>query len=45
MVRWLLSKGVDPNATNDRGDTAYQLAARMGSASTLKILVKPAQKN
>ncbi len=40
MVRWLLSKGVDPNATNDRGETAYQLAARMGSASTLELLVK-----
>ena len=40
MVRWLLSKGVDPNATNDRGDTAYQLAARMGSPSTLNILVE-----
>jgi ankyrin repeat protein len=40
MVTWLLSKGVDPNATNDRGETAYQLAARMGSASTLELLVK-----
>jgi ankyrin repeat protein len=38
MVGWLLSKGVDPNATNDRGETAYQLAARMGSASTLELL-------
>jgi ankyrin repeat protein len=40
MVSWLLSKGVDPNATNDRGETAYQLAARMGSASTLELLVR-----
>jgi hypothetical protein len=40
MVRWLLSKGVDPNATNDRGETAYQLAARMGSASILELLIK-----
>lgn len=32
MVQWLLSKGVDPNAKNDRGDTAYQLAARVGIA-------------
>jgi ankyrin repeat protein len=40
MVRWLLSKGVDPNATNDRGETAYQLAARMGDRSTLDLLVK-----
>jgi len=40
MVRWLISKGVDPNATNDRGETAYQLAARMGSASTLELLAK-----
>src|SRR6266550_1531716 len=40
MVEWLLSKGVDPNAKNDRGDTAYQLAARVGIASTLEILKK-----
>jgi ankyrin repeat protein len=39
MVRWLLSKGVDPNAKNDRGDTAYQLAARMGSPSMLNMLL------
>ena len=44
MVKWLLSKGVDPNATNDRGETAYQLAARMGSASTLALLVKAGAK-
>ena len=40
MVEWLLAKGVNPNATNDRGDTAYQLAARVGVRSTLDILVK-----
>jgi ankyrin repeat protein len=40
MVSWLLSKGVDPNAKNDRGDTAYQLAARMGAPSTLELLVR-----
>lgn len=40
MVEWLLAKGVDPNAKNDRGDTAYQLAARVGIASTLEILAK-----
>jgi ankyrin repeat protein len=40
MVEWLLSKGVDPNAKNDRGDTAYQLAARVGIASTLELLLK-----
>src|SRR5262249_5767668 len=40
MVEWLLSKGVDPNAKNDRGDTAYQLAARVGIQSTLALLVK-----
>jgi ankyrin repeat protein len=44
MVRWLLSKGVDPNATNDRGDTAYQLAARVGIPSTLELLVKAGAK-
>ena len=44
MVRWLLSKGVDPNATNDRGETAYQLAARMGSPSMLDLLVKAGAK-
>ena len=44
MVAWLLSKGVDPNATNDRGDTAYHLAARVGIASTLELLVKAGAK-
>jgi ankyrin repeat protein len=38
MVSWLLSRGVDPNMRNDRGDTAYQLAARMGAPSTLELL-------
>ena len=44
MVQWLLSKGVDPNATNDRGDTAYRLAARVGITSTLDLLVKAGAK-
>ena len=44
MVEWLLSKGVDPNAKNDRGDTAYQLAARVGVPSTLDLLVKAGAK-
>jgi ankyrin repeat protein len=44
MVRWLLSKGVDPNAKNDRGDTAYQLAARMGSPSMLNLLLNAGAK-
>ncbi len=44
MVTWLLAKGVDPNATNDRGEAAYQLAARMGSASTLELLVRAGAK-
>jgi ankyrin repeat protein len=44
MVEWLLRKGVDPNAKNDRGDTAYLLAARMGSPSTLQLLVKAGAK-
>ena len=44
MVKWLLSEGVDPNAKNDRGETAYQLAARMGFASTLELLVKAGAK-
>lgn len=44
MVEWLLAKGVDPNAKNDRGDTAYQLAARVGAASTLALLVKAGAK-
>lgn len=38
MVQWLLTKGVEPNATNDRGQTAYQFAARMGATSTLELL-------
>jgi ankyrin repeat protein len=44
MVEWLLGKGVDPNAKNDRGDTAYLLAARMGSPSTLPLLVRAGAK-
>jgi hypothetical protein len=44
MVQWLLSKGVDPNATNDRGDTAYRLAARVGIPSTVELLVKAGAK-
>ncbi len=44
MIQWLLSKGVDPNAKNDRGDTAYLLAARVGIPSTLQILVKAGAK-
>src|SRR5204862_3964419 len=44
MVEWLLSKGVDPNAKNDRGDTAYQLAARVGVTSTMSLLVRAGAK-
>ena len=44
MVQWLLSKGIDPNAKNDRGETAYQLAARMGITSTMDLLVKAGAK-
>jgi ankyrin repeat protein len=44
MVEWLLSKGADPNAKNDRGDTAYVLAARVGNPSTLNLLVKAGAK-
>src|SRR5260370_40790105 len=44
MVEWVLFKGADPNAKNDRGDTAYQLAARVGIASTLDLLVKTGAK-
>src|SRR3989475_9003637 len=40
MVEWLLSKGVDPNVKNDRGDTPDVLAARGGIASPLNLLVK-----
>jgi ankyrin repeat protein len=44
MIEWLLSKGVDPNAKNDRGDTAYMLAARVGVPSTLGLLTKAGAK-
>jgi hypothetical protein len=44
MVEWLLSKGADPNAKNDRGETAYVLAARVGIPSTLNLLVKAGAK-
>jgi ankyrin repeat protein len=40
MVRWLLTRGLDPNAKNDRGETAYQLAARLGATTTMELLVK-----
>jgi ankyrin repeat protein len=40
IIEWVLSKGVDPNAKNDRGDTAYQLAARFGLQSTVELLAK-----
>src|SRR5260370_36542633 len=39
MVQWLLSKGVEPNATNYRGETADHLPARMGTTATLELLV------
>jgi ankyrin repeat protein len=45
MVEWLLGKGVDANAKNDRGDTAYLLAARMGSPSILQLLVRAGAKD
>ncbi len=38
MVEWLLSKGADPNAKNDRGESAYQLAARVGASSAMEEL-------
>jgi ankyrin repeat protein len=44
MVEWLLEKGVDVNAKNDRGDTAYLLGARTGSPSTLQLLIKAGAK-
>src|SRR5262249_50937094 len=40
MIEWLLAKGVNSNAKNDRGDPEYQLAARGGGGSTLDILVR-----
>lgn len=44
MVKWLLEKGLDPNAKNARGETAYQLATRMGQPSILQILAKAGAK-
>jgi len=44
MVEWLLSKGVDPNAKSERGETAYLLAWRAGATSTLQILSKAGAK-
>jgi len=44
MVEWLLSQRIDPNIKNDRGDTAYQLAARMGVGSTVRILARAGAK-
>jgi ankyrin repeat protein len=39
MVSWLLAQGVDPNEHNDRGEGAYQLAARLGAPSTMALLL------
>ena len=44
MIEWLLSKGADPNVKNDRGDTAYVLAACLGIRSTLNLLLKAGAK-
>jgi len=43
-IEWVLSKGVDPNVKNDRGDTPYQLAARVGIASSVDLLSKAGAK-
>ena len=43
-VAWLLSRKVDPNATNTRGETAYQYASRIGATSTMELLVKAGAK-
>ncbi len=40
MVEWLLSKGADPNAKSDRGETAYLLASRAGAIGAMEILKK-----
>ena len=40
MVEWLLSKGADPNAKSDRGETAYLLASRAGAIGAMEILAK-----
>ena len=40
MVEWLLAKKVDPNATNARGESAYQYASRLGAATTMELLVQ-----
>ena len=36
MVEWLLANGADPNTTNERGDTAYLLAARVGKITAFE---------
>jgi hypothetical protein len=40
MVQWLLSKGADPNAKSDRGETAYLLASRAGATGSMELLLK-----
>ena len=44
MVQWLLSKGADPNAKSDRGETPYLLASRAGAISAMEVLVKAGAK-
>jgi len=43
-VAWLLAHKVDPNATNARGETAYQFASRVGATSAMDLLVKAGAK-
>ena len=44
MVQWLLSKGADPNAKSDRGETPYLLASRAGAAGAMELLLKAGAK-
>jgi len=44
MVEWLLSKGADPNAKSDRGETAYLLASRAGATGAMDLLLKAGAK-
>jgi ankyrin repeat protein len=44
MVQWLLSKGADPSARSERGETAYLLASRAGAIGAMTLLAKAGAK-
>ena len=40
IVRYLLQRGCDPNATTMRGETSLHLAARGNQSDVIKLLIR-----